>query len=154
MMTALELKIPPVLVAVITAALMWITSVLTAELSITTAIGKTAALLLLAMGTGIGLAGVVSFKKARTTVNPLKPETSSVLVDSGVFRFTRNPMYLALLLALLAWGLMLNHLWPLVWAPVFVCYMNRFQIQPEERALEKQFGKAFLDYKNQVRRWL
>lgn len=107
-------------------------------------------------GTGafISVSAVVSFRKARTTVNPTAPEECSSLVISGVYKMTRNPMYLGLLIFLLAWGLFLSNLYSLVLSAGFVLYMNRLQIQPEERALEACFGAEFLAYKNRVRRWL
>jgi len=84
----------------------------------------------------------------------MSPETASRLVDSGIFRFSRNPMYLALLMALGAWGIFLGNLWGLLLIAGFVFYMNQFQIKPEERALETTFGPAYINYKSKVRRWL
>lgn len=102
----------------------------------------------------IGIAGVYEFRKAKTTVNPVKPETASQVVDTGVFAYTRNPMYVALLLVIIAIGLWWQHLSVILCGALFVAYMNRFQIKPEERALERLFGEDYLDYKNQVRRWI
>ena len=95
-----------------------------------------------------------SFKKAHTTVNPLNPEACSTLVDTGIYRYSRNPMYLALLLALAGWGIFLGNFYALVLTIAFVLYMNRFQIRPEEKALEALFGTGFLEYRRSVRRWL
>ncbi len=153
-MTALELKIPPVMVAAITAVLMWVTYILTPETPIPAIFRKITMYSFTAAGAVIGFAGVVSFRKAETTVNPLKPDECTSLVSSGIYRFTRNPMYLALLLALLGWGLILSDLYSLAWSAVFVLYINRFQIQPEERALEKRFGAEFTRYQSRVRRWI
>jgi protein-S-isoprenylcysteine O-methyltransferase Ste14 len=102
----------------------------------------------------IGLRAVWSFRRARTTVNPLSPHTCTVLVTTGVFRFSRNPMYLALLLVLLGWGLFLANGFAVLLALAFVAYMNRFQIGPEERALQQVFGQAFAEYRRRVRRWI
>ena len=74
-----------------------------------------------------------------------------MLVDSGVYRFTRNPMYLALLFGLAGWALFLGNVYSLTLNVVFVAYMNRFQIRPEEQALESVFGEAFIDYRSRVR---
>lgn len=101
----------------------------------------------------IGLAAVRAFHRARTTVNPLSPQGCTALVTSGVFRFSRNPMYLALLLALLGWALYLADALALLLALGFIAWMNRFQIQPEERILQRVFGQAFDDYRRRVRRW-
>jgi protein-S-isoprenylcysteine O-methyltransferase Ste14 len=102
----------------------------------------------------IGLAGVRSFHEAQTTLNPLNPERATTLVVGGVYRYSRNPMYLALLLALLGWGLYLANVFSLLAALTFVPYMNRFQIRPEERALAKAHGADFAAYCRHVRRWL
>jgi len=79
---------------------------------------------------------------------------SSELVVSGVYRHTRNPMYLGLLLGLLGWGVYLANAFALLLAPLFIPCMNRFQILPEERALQQAYGERFLDYCRRVRRWL
>ena len=153
-MTVFELKLPPVVITVVFALLMWLVSRLTTDIPMSTGLRVTALLVMTAAGAFVGLAGVVSFRKARTSVNPLSPHTCSSLVVSGVFRISRNPMYLALFLVLLGWGLFLANLFSLVVAIGFIAYMNRFQIRPEERALEAAFGQEFLDYRRQVRKWL
>ena len=131
-MSALELKIPPVLVTAIFAGVMWLVSQLAPGIFISTELRIAALVIFMAAGTFIGLAGVSSFKKAHTTVNPLNPEACSTLVDTGIYRYSRNPMYLALLLALAGWGIFLGNIYALVLTVVFVLYMNRFQIRPEE----------------------
>lgn len=153
-MGALENRIPPPLVATLFGLLMWLAARLlpgALQLAIEWRIGL--ALLVLLAGVAICLAGVLSFRHARTTVNPLKPETASALVSSGVYRYTRNPMYLGFATTLLAWAIYLA--WPLALLGVmgFVLYMNRFQIEPEERALAGLFGSDFAQYCSQVRRW-
>jgi len=102
----------------------------------------------------IGSAGMVSFWRAKTTMNPTKADAVSSLVTGGVFRFTRNPMYLSLLLYLLAWAVYLSSWLALLLLPAFVLYINRFQIRPEERALSSLFGSEYAAYKGRVRRWL
>jgi protein-S-isoprenylcysteine O-methyltransferase Ste14 len=106
------------------------------------------------MGLGVASAGVISFRQAKTTLNPTIPGSASSLVVSGVYRLTRNPMYLGLLLVLLGWGVFLSNALALVLIPAFVVYMNRFQISPEERALTSLFPQVFFAYKAKVRRWL
>src|SRR3989442_9289182 len=107
-----------------------------------------------ALGLVVGLAGILLFWRARTTINPTKPSATSSLVTSGVFRFTRNPMYLSLLLYLLAWAAYLANWLAFLFLPVFVLYINEFQIKPEERALLSLFGPEYASYKGRVRRWL
>ena len=153
-MSALELKIPPVLVTVLFALLMWLVSRLTPAIPISPALKITFLLLFVGLGAYVGLTAVASFRKANTTVNPLTPEAISSLVVSGIFKRTRNPMYLALMLALTGWGLYLANIFSLLVTVGFVLYMNHFQIQPEERHLEEIFGSEFNDYKKQVRKWI
>ena len=105
------------------------------------------------VGLTICLAGVWSFHRAHTTVNPLHPERASALVESGIYRYTRNPMYLGFVLILLAWALLLGSPVAILGVPGFILYMNRFQIVPEERALAALFGTAFSRYCERVRRW-
>jgi protein-S-isoprenylcysteine O-methyltransferase Ste14 len=150
----LELKVPPVMMTIALAFLMWVVAGRTGSYSMPAGLRIGALLILFAAGTAIGLAGIWSFRKARTTVNPWRPHASSTLVVSGIYRHTRNPMYLALLLALAGWGLYLANLWALLLGFAFVPCMNRFQIRPEERALEQLFGQSFRDYCQRVRRWL
>jgi protein-S-isoprenylcysteine O-methyltransferase Ste14 len=99
--------------------------------------------------------GVRSFRKAKTTVNPRIPERSSALVVRGLYRYTRNPMYLGFLLLLIALGVY-QELWMnLVLAPLgFISYMNKFQIIPEENALQEIYGAEYAAYQKKVRRWL
>ncbi|KPA88094.1 putative protein-S-isoprenylcysteine methyltransferase [Pseudomonas asplenii] len=148
-------RIPPPLVATLFGLLAWFAARQlpgTLALAIEWRVGL--ALIVLLAGVTICLAGVFSFRRARTTVNPLRPETASALVRSGIYRYTRNPMYLGFATVLVAWSIFLA--WPpaLLGVLGFVTYMNRFQIGPEERALAGLFGRDFTQYCSQVRRWL
>ena len=155
-MSALELKIPPPLVAAAVAGCMYGAAALLPHtvLALPPAMRLGAALALAAAGACLDLAGLVSFRKARTTVNPLNPQSSSAVVTTGVYRFTRNPMYLGMALILLGWTLYLASPWGLLGPLVFAAYITRFQIVPEERALQARFGAAFTAYRARVRRWL
>ena len=108
---------------------------------------------LFGLGVLIGLWSLLQFFSKKTSVNPVTPDSASTLVCKGIYSFTRNPMYLGLLLLLLAWALFLSNAFNTLLAAGFVSYMNRFQIKPEEEALEKIFGSEFLAYKIKVRRW-
>lgn len=99
-------------------------------------------------------AGLRSFRRARTTVNPLKPEAATSLVSAGIYRVTRNPMYLGLALLLLAWSIYLASPWTLAIVAGFVLFIDRLQIVPEERVLAALFGPDFEQYRARVRRWL
>ena len=153
-MQALELKIPPPAVAVLIAGAMWGISLVVPLLEMPTFIRVAAALAIALAGVGFSLAGVISFRRARTTVNPMKPETTSSLVCSGIYRVTRNPMYVGLLFVLVAWAVFLSSVWALLGPLAFVLYINRFQIAPEERVLSTMFGTSYSAYKSRVRRWL
>jgi protein-S-isoprenylcysteine O-methyltransferase Ste14 len=101
----------------------------------------------------LGSMAIVQFFKKRTSINPTKPKNAAQLVTNGVYAYTRNPMYLGLLLMLLAWGLYLENAFNTLIAAGFVSYMNTFQIIPEEHALSKNFGTAYNAYIKNVRRW-
>jgi protein-S-isoprenylcysteine O-methyltransferase Ste14 len=107
-------------------------------------------------GVGIAViaAGIARFRRARTTVNPLKPEEASALVEQGIFARTRNPMYLGMALGLAGLAVWLGHAAGPVMLAGFVGYITRFQIVPEERALRANFGGAFDAYAARVRRWI
>ena len=149
-----KVRVPPVALFAVVALLMWAVASWLPSWRIALP-GRTVAtaLLLLVAGT-IGIAGVRAFDRARTTVDPLRPERASALVTSGIYRRTRNPMYVALAIALLAWALWLAHPLALLWVVAFVAWMSRYQIAPEERALRALFGTEFERYCSEVRRWL
>lgn len=108
---------------------------------------------LLAFGFLIILVALVQFKKANTTTSPLRLGKVNQLITSGIFKYTRNPMYLGMLLFLIAFGIYLGNAFNTLLAAGFVYYMNHFQIHHEERALTEKFGKAYLLYLKAVRRW-
>ena len=153
MSNELELKVPPVALFCVFGILMWLVS---GDSVFTMALPWRSALTLIFLITGfaIALAGVLAFRRAKTTVNPLTPEATTTIVTSGIYRFTRNPMYLGFLFVLAGWAIYLSNLLALVPLPLFVWYMNRFQILPEERALSTKFPQAFTEYSRSVRRWL
>ena len=153
-MKSLEAKIPPPLVAAVIALAMWGISQLAPSLQVPKFLRVSAAAAALLVGIGFSAAGLLAFRRARTTVNPTKPEQASSLVRSGIYRITRNPMYVGLLCVLVAWAVFLFSVWPLLGPIVFVLYIQRFQIAPEERALGKLFGSEYADYQAKVRRWL
>jgi protein-S-isoprenylcysteine O-methyltransferase Ste14 len=153
-MKSLELKIPPPIVALLVGVAMWKIAKVCPSLDIPVLIREVTARALILVAAGIALPGFVALIKARTTFNSMKPKATSSLVTSGIYRFTRNPMYLSVLLMLIAWAIFLSSAWVLVGPIAFVLYINRFQIKPEERALARMFGTAYDEYKGRVRRWL
>ncbi len=108
---------------------------------------------LLIMAVVIGMASLLQFFKTKTTIDPMSPSKASFLVTKGIYQYSRNPMYLGLLLILLAWGLWLGNAFNTVLAAGFVSYMNTFQILPEEEMLRSLFGKEYQQYTSLVRRW-
>lgn len=149
----LELKIPPLVVLAVVAALMWLGAWIAPAAGFQMPARVAIALGLAVVGVGIAVAGVVSFWHAKTTVNPLRPAGASVLVISGVYRLTRNPMYLGAMIVLVGWAVFLANAVGFGFVPLFVLYMSLFQIVPEERALILLFGAEFAAYRARVRRW-
>jgi protein-S-isoprenylcysteine O-methyltransferase Ste14 len=148
-MHMLELKIPPALTGAVTAMGMWLVSRALPTFSF-------APLRVVAVGMGLTGAGsaMLSFWRAHTTANPMKPSSASFLVTSGIYGFTRNPMYLGPFFVLVGWALYLGNALAFLFLPAFILYMNRFQIEPEERALTALFGQEFVAYASRVRRWI
>jgi len=153
-MRSLELKVPPVVVVLLTAALMWLVAWAAPAFRFSFPARGLLAIGLALVGFLTSATGVASFRRAATTVNPMAPDSASSLVRSGIYRLTRNPMYLGLGLILLGWAVFLSNALALCLLPGFVLYMNRYQIEPEERALSRRFGHEFATYTSRVRRWL
>ena len=159
-MRILELKIPPPLVGVLVALAMWGVAVYGPARSFAQMWSEAPVLRYAVIAVLVATAlvfdgfGLLAFRRFRTTINPLAPERSSALVTTGIYRITRNPMYVGMALLLLAWAVYLSAWLPLLGPLVFVLYITRFQILPEERILQQRFGDAFLSYTTQVRRWL
>lgn len=153
-MTWLEHRIPPPIVLGVCAAGTALAARWWPEAAVRFPGQAIAAVLLAALGLVVIAAGIARFRQARTTVNPLKPEEASALVDSGVFGRTRNPMYLGMALGLAGLAVWLGHVGGPVMLAAFVGYITRFQIVPEERALRANFAGAFDAYAARVRRWI
>jgi protein-S-isoprenylcysteine O-methyltransferase Ste14 len=153
-LNALELRIPPPLVVAVIASVMLVVSWQLPAFGFSLPYGRAAALALFVSGLGFGLAAVRDLRAAGTTINPAHPCRASAMVTWGVYRFSRNPMYLALLVALVGWAVFLSNLLSFLLLPVFKAYMNRFQIAPEERALRQRFGSEFEAYTRSAPKWL
>lgn len=150
----LELKIPPLIVLGIAAFLMWAIARATPQWTLLYPGRPLVAAALLVVGIAIMLLGVHAFRRARTTVDPRSPEQTSRIVDGGIYRYTRNPMYLGMLIVLLAWVALLANLGAAVVPALFAAYITRWQIAPEERALREKFGAEYEGYRRSVRRWI
>lgn len=150
----LETKLPPLLLVLALAALAWLMAWLWPALNLRFAGQRGLALGLALLAAAIALAGVQAFRQHGTTVDPMQPAHSSAVVRSGIYRFSRNPMYLGFGLGLTAWIIALGHVASALLIPIYVAYMVRFQIRPEEAALQAKFGEPFVVYMRRVRRWL
>jgi protein-S-isoprenylcysteine O-methyltransferase Ste14 len=153
-MPSLEHKIPPPVIGALAAFAMWIVSDMGPQIPFAATPKYVMTALLLGAGIAFDVLGLLAFRKSRTTVNPLKPERVTALVTSGVYKVTRNPMYVGMSLLLLAWAVWLSALLPFAGPVIFVLYITRFQIQPEERVLLERFGDEYSAYAARVRRWL
>lgn len=153
-MKMLNHKIPPPIIALLAALIMYLLAAELPSLSSLTA-GKIIILVLLYfVGSVFSLGGMIAFKKAKTTLNPTNPSASTSLVQSGVYRFSRNPMYLGMLLFLAMWACYLSAWFTLLGLVFFVLYLTEFQIKPEEDAMYALFGDEFTAYCQKVRRWV
>ncbi|AUI85907.1 hypothetical protein BS333_05670 [Vibrio azureus] len=153
-MKKLELKVPPIVVFLLSILLMYGLKSFAPSFQVTVPFLHMTSFLFTVAALLIGGAAVQEFRKIKTTTNPIKPESASQMVCTGVFSYTRNPMYLAMLLLLIALGLWWEHLSVFLVGVLFVSYLNRFQIKPEERALETLFGAEYVEYKSKVHRWV
>lgn len=148
------MRIPPGLVALAGGLAIWSIARYVPASRIVVPGNRVMAAIAVVLGVALMAFGVVSFLRARTSVDPIHPEKASTLVVTGIYRFTRNPMYLGFALMLLALTLRVSA-WPgLLVVALFVVYMNRFQIRPEEDALDARFGAASREYRRSVRRWI
>lgn len=147
----MKLRIPPVVVFALCALLMW---GMARYVSVVSVRSLYVAGGCVAVGTCSALSGVISFRRARTTLNPYKITGSKQLVTWGVYAISRNPMYLGMAMILVGWAFWLGEMLALLGVLFFMAYMTRFQIVPEEKALEAKFGEAFGRYCQRTRRWL
>ena len=153
-MRTLENKIPPPIVAAIVAAAMWALARITPAIALDHHVRPVIAGAFVGFGVCIAAMGMIAFRRARTTINPVKIEEASSMVTNGIYSHTRNPMYVGLVCLLLAWTVFLASPAALAGPIVFVLFTTRFQIIPEERALTSKFGSEYSEYQARVRRWL
>lgn len=152
-MSWLETRIPPPIAAGLFALAMWGIARLLPHFSVVVPGSGILAAVLCASGILIDVAAMFSFRRHRTSVNPIDPTAAGTVVTTGLYKHSRNPMYLGLVLLLSALAAKLSNVASLLVVPLFVLYMNRFQIGPEERALAQKFGADYDRYRETVRRW-
>ncbi|HLR82317.1 MAG TPA: isoprenylcysteine carboxylmethyltransferase family protein [Paenalcaligenes sp.] len=155
-MQRLELMLPPPVVAIVVAGLMWLAQWLLPQLSflLGTAVVFSIIVVLAIAAVVFGLGALQRFKRLGTTMDPRAPQATQHLVVEGVYRLSRNPMYLGVYFLLLCWAFYLTNWLALVLSLLFVAYITRFQIIPEERILQEKFGTQYLQYCEKVRRWI
>ena len=149
----LETRLPPPLLVVMLGVASWLFARYAAAGAGAVPHGRSVGIVVIAAGLFCNLAPKRAFRRAGTTVNPLRPQATTQLVQCGLHRMSRNPMYLGHALILAGWALHLQW-WPALLAvPVYVVYITHFQILPEERALAARFGAEYAAYCARVRRW-
>ncbi len=153
-MNKLALKIPPIAIFLITILGILLTGLLIGHTSLSVSVRWGWLIVFMAIGVSIAVLGVKQFRKAQTSFSPINPNKASTIVSSGIFAYTRNPMYLGMacvLVGLIGW---FGHWLLIFWAVGFVAYLTQFQIKPEEKVLTEKFGSEYLTYVKRVRRWV
>lgn len=152
----MELRIPPPVVFMVSAVIMRVlaSALPFVEVSVPAIIRGGVAVFLFVLGLASGVMGLAALQRAGTTSDPRRPTGAAVLVTTGIYSYTRNPMYLGLAAALLAWAVWLSNVAALAGVVAFMLYIQRFQILPEERVLAARFGEAYEEYRRSVPRWL
>ena len=153
-MLDLKLKIPPLLLTSLFGLVMWVISLSTKSIIIPDVTRLVLSLVLVALGFIVSLSGVASFRVAKTTVNPLSPSESTSLVTTGVYKFSRNPMYVAMASILVGIVFFFGNIASFLSVVLFCWIITQFQIKPEEKVLTEMFGQSFLDYSQRTRRWI
>lgn len=147
-------RIPPPILLLITGTIMWFVAKSAFAFPVVVPYPIVIAVIIAAIGVTIDVLALLEFRSVQTTVNPLKPENATSLVCSGIFRKTRNPMYLGLLFILAGWAVWLGSLSNILVLVLFVPVITALQIKPEEAALTTLFGHDYVDYCQQVKRWI
>ena len=150
----MKLLIPPPIQALLSAIMMWLISRYFTHANFSLNGINIFALIFLIIAAIIIILSMYKFKKIKTTISPLRPNKTSSLVKSGIYEYTRNPMYLGLLLMLFSIALFLKNFISFLIIPLFILFITKNQILPEEEALENIFGEEYKNYKNKVRRWI
>jgi len=150
----LHLKLPPLALVIVIASLMYFIDVKSDVGYIEYSFLLYFACLFAFVGGVIIVLSKIEFDRAKTTVNPMRPENVSQLVNKGFYRFSRNPMYLGFLLMLFAWGMVLGNFLCFFLLPFYIWFITRYQIKPEENVLRTKFGNDYERYYRKVRRWI
>lgn len=146
-------KIPPPVILLISGLAIWLLKNI-APLPIPYSIRAILGTLFIIFGFGLDLVGLLEFRKFQTTMNPLKPENASKIVQTGIYSKTRNPMYLGMVFVLIGWSIISKASFGILIIPMFIKYIETFQIKPEEEILSSQFGDEYDNYRSKVARWI
>ena len=150
----LALKVPPPVQALICGILMWVVDEQLPGGQLESAIQLPMAILFAISGIVLLVFSMLAFRRAGTTVDPFHPEEASQLVVDGVFGYSRNPMYVSLLLVLIGWAICLGGVYNIAVLALFVSYITFFQLNAEEAAMRSLFGETYVSYCSRVRRWI
>ncbi len=150
----LVLKVPPPVQALVCGILMWMIDRQLSDGQLESAIQLPMAILFAVSGIVLVVFSMLAFRRASTTVDPFHPEEASHLVVDGFFGYSRNPMYVSLLLVLISWAIWLGSVYNVAVLVLFVTYITFFQIKPEEEAMRFLFGETYEHYCSKVRRWI
>lgn len=150
----LKTKIPPPVYMLIMAYIMWLLDKFLPLYNWLNSPWNKLGLIIIGMAVVLDIWSLLLFFHSKTTPNPMKPGSTSHLVTSGLYRYSRNPMYLGLLVMLIGWGLYLGSLSPLSMLPLFIRLLTKQQIEPEEIILMDKFGPEYKDFQQRVRRWI
>jgi protein-S-isoprenylcysteine O-methyltransferase Ste14 len=150
----LHKRLPPPLVMLIAGYLMWLTDRGLPGTALDLGPWRWLGVLPVLAALALMVLALHEFRRHATTIDPRSPERSARLIERGIYGLTRNPIYLADSLLLLAWGVYLGNPVAFGWVAVFVWVIGRYQISAEERALVQRFGPAYQRYRDRVRRWV
>ncbi|QDI04657.1 isoprenylcysteine carboxylmethyltransferase family protein [Xanthomonas cerealis pv. cerealis] len=150
----MQLRVPPPLIVVAGALCAWGAAHAWPAATLLLSGQRPLGVALIVVGLIANVAPKLHFRRAGTTVNPLHPQRASALVQSGLHRYSRNPMYLGHVLILLGWMLCLGHPAAGLALAIYLLYIDRVQIPREEAALRERLGTGYTDYCSRVRRWL
>ena len=145
----LDTKIPPTIVTLIILTIIYLFEIKEYELNT-----KLISITIFSIGLVFIFSAVFQFIRIKTTVNPTKPHKTTTLVITGTYKSTRNPMYLGMLLIIISFAFYKASIISLILIPLFIFYINKFQIEPEEFEMRKKFGKEYEDYCKKVDRWI
>ena len=150
----MKLKIPPAVQLLFFILVMWGVTKIATTKQLDFEMQKNVSRLFFALGVIVGIIALYAFRMARTTVDPTHPEKASKLVIVSIYKVTRNPMYLGMLLILIGFAIRLGNLYTLPVIAFYIWFITTYQIKPEEEALKTLFGQEYIDYCNNVRRWI